>query len=649
MIALLAAPSSASSSVPVGLNEGGSWDWDVIGHSGADYVRATFAWSMVTEHGSDWRTSPAAWEPVLDVKVREGAEKGIPILALLSGRNTPGAKDEYYLASEQPAWTQYQEFVWTAVQRYGRHGFFWKEHPNVPYVPITVWEVWNEPNNNLYSPGTTPLPQKYAEFLIATSNTIKGAQNVILEPGEPTATVLHGGLLWQGDMSVTEFIDKASKISGYGTAFDGFGLHPYAHTGATVAARVQKVKERVKAANEKLKSTGSIGAKPIWITEIGWAAAGTGGEGYAPVTEAQQAELLRQTFSWAANAPYNVAEITWYNYRDSAPLSPLQGWDRYTGLRRFDGSFRPSWIAFQEQTGAAPWPGGEMAFQSNGGSLITEFTLAGGSATEQGMAAGTSPSITKLKSGSAGYQAAFQANKGLLYIWGPEGYGSLGQGMAAGTSPSIGGLSGGGYEVAFQANNSQLITVGTGGNVNWGLGMAAGTSPSIAALEGGGYQAAMQANNSQLWMAGSAGVQNWGLGMAAGTSPSITALEGGGYEIAFQANNSQLWTVGTAGNHNWGLGMAAGTSPSIVGLPGGGYEVAFQSNGGELWTVGSVGNANWGKSMRSGTSPSIAWLPWGGIQVAFQNNLGTLETIGPGIAADTGQGMAATTSPDIAP
>ena len=190
-----------------------------------------------------------------------------------------------------------------------------------------------------------------------------------------------------------------------------------------------------------------------------------------------------------------------------------------------------------------------------------------------------------------------------------------------------------GYEVAFQANTGMLWVVRNGVGQNLGLGMKAGTSPAITALPGGGYEAAFQANTGDLWVVGNGVGQDLGLGMKAGTSPAITALPGGGYEVAFQANTGNLWVVrngvgagpgpghedrhqpgdhrrcpaaatrsrsrptpatcgpsATAVGHELGLGMMAGTSPAITALSGGGYEVAFQANTGELWTVGSAGS-----------------------------------------------------------
>jgi hypothetical protein len=54
-------------------------------------------------------------------------------------------------------------------------------------------------------------------------------------------------------------------------------------------------------------------------------------------------------------------------------------------------------------------------------------------------------------------------------------------GMKPGTSPSITAMPNGGWEAAFQANDGSLWVVGSSDNRALGLGMAAGTSPSITA------------------------------------------------------------------------------------------------------------------------------------------------------------------------
>jgi hypothetical protein len=240
---------------------------------------------------------------------------------------------------------------------------------------------------------------------------------------------------------------------------------------------------------------------------------------------------------------------------------------------------------------------------------------------------------------------AFQANTGTLWVVGPGGPGDLGFGMAAGTSPSLTRLTNGGIQVAFQANNGRLYTWGSAGTADLGFGMAAGTSPSITALPNGGYQIAFQANTGKHFYTGSAGAADTGFGMAANTSPSIASLATGGFQIAFQANTGMLFYTGSAGSADTRFGMAARTSPSITGLAGGGFQIAFQANTGSLFYTGSAGAANTGFGMAANTSPSIVARSPSGFDIVFQANTGTLWRSGTTSTDNFGFGMAGGTSP----
>jgi hypothetical protein len=294
--------------------------------------------------------------------------------------------------------------------------------------------------------------------------------------------------------------------------------------------------------------------------------------------------------------------------------------------------------------GAPPPPALDfpIAFQANTGALWVVGPGGPGN-TGLGMAAGTSPSLTRLTNG--GIQVAFQANTGTLWTWGSAGTGNLGFGMAAGTSPSITALPNGGYQIAFQANTGTLYHTGSAGTVNTGFGMAAGTSPSITTLTTGGFQIAFQANTGTLFYTGSAGTANTGFGMAANTSPSIARLATGGYQIAFQANTGTLFYTGSAGTANTGFGMAARTSPSITGLAGSGFQIAFQANTTGLFYTGTAGTVNTGLGMAANTSPSIASRSTGGFDIAFQANTTALWKAGATGTTNLGYGMAGGTSP----
>jgi hypothetical protein len=133
--------------------------------------------------------------------------------------------------------------------------------------------------------------------------------------------------------------------------------------------------------------------------------------------------------------------------------------------------------------------------------------------------------------------------------------------MMPGTSPSIHGLLSGGYQVAFQANTGDLWVLGTSWTGDTGPGMAPGTSPFITVINSS-YEVAFQANNYYLYTWNNlTGPSYLGFGMMPRTSPSITGLWTGGAEIAFQANNGNLWNAGSDGTGGNTYGIAPGTSP----------------------------------------------------------------------------------------
>ena len=204
-----------------------------------------------------------------------------------------------------------------------------------------------------------------------------------------------------------------------------------------------------------------------------------------------------------------------------------------------------------------------------------------------------------------GWESAFQANDGSLWIVGGDNKGAMNLGMATGTSPSVGRLSGGGWQTAFQANDNTLWIVGKDNKGAMNLGMKPATSPSITGLATGGWEAAFQANDGRLWIVGADNKGAMNLGMAPGTNPSIAAMTTSGWQTAFQANDNTLWIVGKDNRGAMNLGMKPGTSPSITGLANGGWQVAFQANDGRLWIVGSDNRGAMNLGMAGGTSPAI--------------------------------------------
>jgi uncharacterized protein with FMN-binding domain len=597
---------SSASALDLGLNWSGSYaegesaaEMDAVQHSGAKYFRQQISWGYKKEHG---------WGPY-DKVFGLAAERGMTILPYLFGREN--GSPQFPEKSEYPAW---ETWVYEVINRYGYGGEFWVGKSYAK--PVDVWEVWNEPNLKRNNPGgATVQPKLFGNFLKRTSSAIKAAQQA-RAPGHVGTTVVMGGLMKvvSGIGNIESFLLGVNEETGATASYDALGLHPYEFE---TPNHITELNGTLSFARWVLNNKVSGASKPIWVTELGWPVEyGEAGKSQQ-VTEAEQATLLTQAFDLikAHASEYNIPTAIWYAYHDI----PVGEWAYHSGLRRVDGTYRPSWWAFEEETGSPKWlgcggsnPCEFTAFQANTGTMWTYAPSAGATNTTSGMAAGTNPSAVLLPSG---YLMAFQGSNGTLWTYSAPNkeWVNTTSGMASGTSPSIGAMPDGTYVAAFQANDGKLwIYSPTKGWTNTTLTMATGTSPSLCVLSDGSYVAAIQAVEGNLWTySSSSGAANRKLGMASGTSPSITAKPNGSYVVAFQANDNNLWTYLSENGWtpNTKLGMASGTSPSITSVPGGEYYVvAIHAIENYLWTYSSQTGTGTNRSlgMGTGTSPSMA-------------------------------------------
>jgi hypothetical protein len=624
--------------------------------SGATVFRTELDFTC-TAGGSNW----GQFDPIVEAAWKQG----ITILPILV-RTYPACEasgpgtHKRFLNSGDGNWGNWWSWSKAAVERYGINGSFWSGKANP--TPITAWEVGNEPNLPANNPGGAVVqPQAYGEFLSYTANALQAGSVAKTAHG---TEVISAGLYMPGGYDFNQFLANM----GHTNAYTAVGIHPYSfRNGATgVAEEINSVRNTL---NNKIP--GGSG-KALWITEIGWNVGGIGGmpSGTAPLDEPTQAARLNESFDWiqthAGANDKNIALLTWYKIQDQSPIDPLHpnegNWDEHTGLRRFDGSLRPAWRAFQEQVGAPvsespateTRPATEITetrAKLNGWvhphNLPTSYWFDYGTTTAYGSSV---PMPRGSASGPIGVWIGAEVGglkPGTTYYYRVVAVNAMGTSITAESSfrtPET--------VVAFQANNATLWTYSTAsGYFNTTLGMKAGTSPSISQRPDGSYSIAFQASDGKLWTySSSSGYFNTTLGMMAGTSPSIAARSDGGYVVAFQANNGTLWTYSTAsGYFNTTLGMKAGTSPSIAQRSDGTYAVAFQASDGKLWTFSPPGSYfNTTLGMRSETSPSIAVAADGGYKEAFESDQSQLWTYSAaGGFFNTTLGMAAGTSPSL--
>src|SRR5262249_32991643 len=123
--------------------------------------------------------------------------------------------------------------------------------------------------------------------------------------------------------------------------FDAGAIHPYAANPQDAIASTQRLRNVMDRAGD--------GAARIWITEVGWASGGQ--PSGLTVGPQRQADYLRPIFQLAAENRGKPGPdgVIWYSLNDTP--GPL--WPGHCGLFELDGTAKPSWGAFVEQSGGA--------------------------------------------------------------------------------------------------------------------------------------------------------------------------------------------------------------------------------------------------------------------------------------------------------
>jgi hypothetical protein len=257
---------------------------------GIDFVRANTDWPRIEptppsgeQHAYDLTGLDAfmgaladhgiAWEPaVMGIPTPQWAVD--PTAAKVCGLRSPPARVEDLAA-----------LAGALAERYGRNGTFWEENPDAEYVPVTRYEIWNEPNlASFWCP--VPDPSAYAALADATADAIRAV--------DPRATLILGGLAGfettvidapgQGHYSSAEFLERMlAERPALARKIDVIGVHAYGPDPAEVLRSLAYQRSAIRQAG--------LGDKPMSLNETGWFTAGAGGP-MAPVDEETRAPYL---------------------------------------------------------------------------------------------------------------------------------------------------------------------------------------------------------------------------------------------------------------------------------------------------------------------------------------------------------------------
>ena len=335
VLACAAGPAAAQEPEPrLGMNVDRvlhSLDWyawnrhaDAVAGDGIRLARSDAFWEWVEMAPPEDGVHTYNWM-VLDVFAMTLAQRGVrwqPVLGYSAWWATTGPNGDTHAPPRDNA--DYAAYVAAFAERYGRGGEFWEAHPELPELPVTTYEIWNEPNGPWF---WLPYPDaaRYADMYIRARSAIKQE--------DPSARAVIGGLTpWGAPEYVRAMYAARPDLRGQ---VDGLGLHPYSPTAAGVYRSVRSMRTTLEQLGD--------GAVPMHLTELGWP---TRGENFGLVVpEEERARLLEETADTLIRSDCGVETVFPYTWM-TAQRTP-DDYEEWYGLVAPDGTRTPSVEAYK--------------------------------------------------------------------------------------------------------------------------------------------------------------------------------------------------------------------------------------------------------------------------------------------------------------
>ncbi|MGD0196567.1 MAG: HYR domain-containing protein [Solirubrobacteraceae bacterium] len=256
------------------------------------------------QHTYDW-TVPGQPQESLDTIVGTLAQAGIRMEAVLDEAPAWTAGANSYLT---PAYYgDYEAYAAAFAARYGAGGSFWLANPQLPYLPVQQFEIWDEANSDNF--WTTVNAATYEPVLVATSAAIHAV--------DPSAEVLPS----------IAYLNAASYVAqlyalGMQGSVQGIAFHPYGGDALTNVSLVEQVRAAMVA--------GGDANLPIYATEIGLPASTPTYSSY--VTDAERAGTLSMTGDALAHGDCGVDSYLIYALTGSGNTTDGLGDGSYYGM-----------------------------------------------------------------------------------------------------------------------------------------------------------------------------------------------------------------------------------------------------------------------------------------------------------------------------
>jgi hypothetical protein len=305
-------------------------DAEQMARGGVRSTRFQINWSVVQPSSG----GPLNWAPS-DVEFERFARTGVRTLPYLIG--TPGwvAKSPYRApVSSRTGRQGWRKFVVSAVDRYGPGGSFWAEHPDLPYLPVRTWQIWNEPNFPIYWHTRRPA-RDYVELLRISARRIRAVEahaRIVLAGLGP-------GLAKKSQTPCWVFLRSVYQLGGR-SWFDVAADHPFAAGVHSMAHQLRRISSVMRRHHD---------GSPLWVDEIGWSSGHFAGN-RLEVGVHRQAVLLRRSFRYIVGHAkgLHIKRLLWFEWRDPAASQSAGCRTCFDfGLRRHDGRAKPALHAYR--------------------------------------------------------------------------------------------------------------------------------------------------------------------------------------------------------------------------------------------------------------------------------------------------------------